>query len=208
VGARTAPIAVFMDEPIKHRRHSLRLKGYDYAQAGAYFITLCAHDRACLFGEVIDGSMRLNAVGQLAATLWNDMPARFTQADLDLFVVMPNHLHGIIVLFDRAAPRTGAPRSRAAAPTVGDIVGAFKSLFVVRYAEGVKHGRWPPFNPRLWQRNYYEHVIRDESELARIRRYIEENPLRWELDDENPLRAIRGARQQGGHKGRPYATDF
>ncbi len=181
------------DQAAKHRRRSLRLKEYDYTQAGAYFITICTQGRACLFGEVVDGSMCWNAAGQLAAIMWTDMSVRFPGIDLDAFVVMPNHVHGIIVLPDRAivgAPRVGA-RERAAtraAPTVGDVVGAFKSLFTVQYIRGVKENRWQAFDRRVWQRNYYEHIIRDETELARLRRYIDENPLRWEFDRENPRR--------------------
>jgi putative transposase len=160
------------------------LQGYDYGQAGAYFVTVCTQNRTCLFGEVTDGAMRLNSAGELAATVWNSMPERFPEIELDMFVVMPNHLHGIIVLsdFGRAATR--------AAPTVGDVVGAFKSLFTLRFVEGVKSKRWPAFDRRVWQRNYYEHVIRDERDLARARRYIDENPLRWDFDRDNPQRKI------------------
>ena len=205
------------DTAAKRRRRSLRLSGYDYAQAGAYFITICTEGRACLFGEVANGTMRLNAAGQLAVTLWNDLTPRFVGIELDAFVVMPNHVHGVIVLPDRTpivgaplvgahdravgAPLVGAHANKAAtraaptvgdaqgnkaatraAPTVGDVVGAFKSLFTVEYIRGVKEYRWPAFDRRVWQRNYYEHIIRDEAELARVRRYIDENPLQWELD--------------------------
>jgi hypothetical protein len=90
-------------------RCSLCLQGYDYAQAGAYFVTICTQNPACLFDEVTDGTTRLNPAGQLAATLWNDMPLRFPETDMDAFVVMPNHVHGIIVLPDRPAV-VGAPR--------------------------------------------------------------------------------------------------
>lgn len=183
------------DTAAKRGRRSLRLSGYDYAQAGAYFITICTEGRACLFGEVANGTMRLNAAGQLAVTLWNDLTPRFVGTELDAFVVMPNHVHGVIVLPDRTATvgasLMGAQGNKAAtraAPTVGDVVGAFKSLFTVEYIRGVKEYRWPAFDRRVWQRNYYEHIIRDEAELARVRRYIDENPLQWELDKENPQR--------------------
>ncbi len=187
-------------EPVERRRRSLRLSGYDYAQAGAYFITICTQSRACLFGEVADGAMRPNGAGEMATRLWHEMPARFSDLEVDAFVVMPNHIHGILVLSDVGAPlvsargeaiETGAAtRAAPTAPraTIGDIVGAFKSLFTVEYIRGVRDGRWPAGNRRVWQRNYYEHVIRDESDLARVRRYIEENPLRWEFDQENPQR--------------------
>ena len=165
----------------KHRRRSLRLDGYDYAQAGAYFVTICTEGRACLFADVAQGTMRLNAAGRLAVTLWNALTPRFLGIELDAFVVMPNHVHGVIVLPDRAAtvgaPLVSAHSNRAAtraAPTVGDVVGAFKSLFTVEYIQGVKECRWPAFDRRVWQRNYYEHIIRDEAELARVRRQLRE----------------------------------
>ncbi len=179
---------------VKHRR-SLRLKGYDYAQAGAYFVTICAQDRACLFGDVVEGSMCLNDAGRMLIRLWNGIPARFPAIEIDLFAVMPNHLHGIIVLAD--VPDTGATTrvaptadpvhaEKKIAPTLGEVVGAFKSASTVEYIRGVKARAWPEFRRRLWQRNYYEHIIRDETSLNRIRRYIDENPLNWALDDENP----------------------
>jgi REP element-mobilizing transposase RayT len=176
-------------------RRSLRLKDYDYSQAGAYFVTVCTQNRACLFGEVAGDKISLNEVGQLAEALWRDLPTDFPTIALDTFIVMPNHIHGIVVLPDRTA--VGAAlvaareddRARAAtraAPALSDVVGAFKSLFAVRYIQGVKSHQWPPFNRRVWQRNYYEHVVRDETDLVRIRTYIDENPLRWQLDEENP----------------------
>jgi putative transposase len=193
---------------LSDRRRSLRLKGYDYAQAGAYFVTICTQGRACLFGDAVDDTICFSAAGQLAAALWNQMPSRFPEVDLDAFVVMPNHIHGIILLSD-GATIVGAPHSPSktgvnalmagdhsreggatrAAPTIGNVVGAFKSLFTVEYIQGVKVSGWPRFQGRLWQRNYYEHVIRDEPELARVRCYIDENPLRWAFDDENPQRS-------------------
>lgn len=185
-------------EPVQHRRRSLRLNGYDYAQAGAYFITLCTQDRVCLSGQVADGAMRLNDAGESAARSWHDLPVRFSGLDVDAFVVMPNHIHGILVLSDNAAT-VGAPlvgarvdatekAAKRAAPTIGDIAGGFKSSFTVEYIRSVRNGLLPQFYRRVSQRNYYEHIIRDEAELTRVRRYIEENPLRWESDQENPQR--------------------
>ena len=200
-----------------HRRRSLRLKGYDYSMAGAYFVTICTQDRACLFGDVVAGAMRLNEAGQMVSALWDGIAARFSNVEIDQFVVMPNHLHGILVLGDGAggmtterattrvaptgivgAPLVGAPATNGdpvGAPLVGalvrlgDVVGAFKSLATTGYIAGVKARGWPEFRGRLWQRNYYEHVIRDESALERIRRYVDDNPARWEFDDENPRNA-------------------
>jgi putative transposase len=178
------------------RRRSLRLKGYDYSMAGAYFVTICAQERACLFGDVTAGVMRLNDAGQMVATSWEAIATRFSGVEIDQFVVMPNHLHGILVLPDareattkgattRVAPTVGAPLVGAPA-RLGEVVGGFKSLATVGYINGVKANGWPGFRGRLWQRNYYEHIIRDETALNRVRRYIDENPARWEFDDENP----------------------
>jgi putative transposase len=203
-----------IDEPVQPRRRLLRLDGYDYAQTGVYFVTVCVQDRACLFGRIIGGAMHLNVAGELAAEARCSIPAQFSGVEIDAFVVMPNHLHGIIVIADEmsvGAPLVGArlPTSERAAtraaptdrdhdddanrpankrPTVGGIVGGFKSSFTVEYIRGVKAGRWSAFDRRVWQRKYYEHVVRDEADLARIRRYIEENPLRWEFDHDNPAR--------------------
>jgi putative transposase len=163
------------------RRRSLRLKGYDYSRAGAYFVTICAQDKACLFGDVVDGGICLNDAGYMLAMLWSDIPARFADVEIDAFVVMPNHVHGIIVLPDAADSLT-----TKVAPALGAVVSAFKSVTTVHYIRGVKTRAWPAFRRRLWQRNYYEHVIRDEKALDRIRRYIDENPVRWAFDDENP----------------------
>lgn len=180
-----------IDEPALPRRRSLRLDGYDYAQAGAYYITICTQGRACLFGQVIDGAVGLNDAGRLAVRLWHDLPARFSGLDIDAFVVMPNHLHGILVLSDDVGAALVAARGEdraRAAPTIGDIVGRFKSSFTVAYIRDVRRAKLPAFHRRVWQRNYHEHIIRDERDLTRIRRYIEENPMRWEFDRENPLR--------------------
>jgi putative transposase len=304
-------------DPNRHHRRSIRLKGYDYSQAGAYFITICTQDRACLFGKVVNGEMRLNDAGRMVLAEWNMLPERFPHVVLDAFVVMPNHVHGIVVITNPAtddtattapkivgtglvpvpnagtmdaapnagtmgavpdagtmgavpdagtmgaapdagtmgaapnagtmgaAPNAGtmgaAPNAgtmgaapdagmmgavpddgattrvaptaativgtglvpvpddgattRATtrtttrvAPTVGDIVGAFKSRVTVEYIRGVKTSGWPPFRGRLWQRNYYEHIIRNERALNAIRQYIIENPRRWQMDRENEAR--------------------
>jgi REP element-mobilizing transposase RayT len=309
-------------DPSRHHRRSIRLKGYDYSQAGAYFVTILAQDRARVFGEIVDDAMQLNAAGEMVLAEWDALPSRFPTIELDAFVVMPNHVHGIIVITenpsnvvgaglvpapvavrddvgattvgattdqattdrattvgattvgattvgattdgattdrattdgattdgattDRAttvgattvgattvgattvgATTVGATTDRATtdrattvgattvgattrvaptdadaatvvspvAPTVGDVVGAFKSLTTVLYTRGVKQSAWPPFRGRLWQRNYYEHIIRDEAALVRIREYIANNPLQWALDRENPVRAVREPRQ-------------
>jgi putative transposase len=261
-------------ETSRGHRRSIRLRGYDYGQAGAYFVTLCALGRACAFGEVVDGVMRLNACGTIVDALWRAIPVHFPGTSIDEYVVMPNHLHGVLVLvgapfmapsgvtttapegamnraptaapgaMDRvsvvpegamnraptaapgtvdrvsvvpegamnraptAAPGTvdrvsvvpegamnraptAVPGTMARvsvvpegamnrAPTLGGIVRAFKAR--VTRAVGAP----------VWQRNYYEHILRDEASLSRTRQYIRDNPAQWESDDENP--AFVGAR--------------
>ena len=153
----------------EHLRRSLRLEGYDYSQAGAYFVTTCAQGRECLFGEVDSAAMRLNAAGEVVERTWTDLGARFPTIGLDAFAVMPNHFHAIVVL-------------AGVTPKLGDVVGAFKSLSAIAINRLLlRSGR------SLWQRNYYEHIIRTEAALNRIREYITTNPLRWQLDRENPV---------------------
>ncbi len=169
-------------DPARHHRRSIRLAGYDYRQAGAYYVTICVQHQACLFGTVDGDRLQLSPAGAMVASEWEALQARFPAVRLDAYVVMPNHLHGIITLSDaERLPGHGAPR-------LGDIVGAFKSTTTVRYSRSVRSGRWPPFPGRLWLRNYYEHIIRDDAELCRIRQYVADNPLQWADDVENPQR--------------------
>lgn len=183
-------------DPKKHQRRSIRLKGYDYGQAGAYFVTVCVQDRTCLFGDIVNGEMRLNDAGKMIQAVWNEIPIHYSGFETDAFVIMPNHFHGIIVIVGAgpgACPdgvqSLGIGQSQGIAPTglsLPDIIHRFKTMTTKRYADGVKNYGWPPFLGRLWQRNYYEHVIRNEESLNHIRQYILNNPLQWEFDRENP----------------------
>jgi putative transposase len=182
-------------------RRSTRLKGYDYAQAGAYFVTICTHDRSCLFGNIADGEMCLNAWGIMATECWHAIPHHFPHVVLDEAIIMPNHLHGIIVIQGRGEasalpihvpkelPKTDASPLQQGRPngtqpgSLSAIVQNFKSIST-RRINGV---RGMPGTP-VWQRNYYEHVIRNERELEKIREYVATNPLKWALDRENPQR--------------------
>jgi len=172
-------------------RRSIRLKGYDYSRAGAYFVTICTHQRQCLFGDIVDGDMRLNALGEIARQCWLAIPDHFPHARLDEFVIMPNHVHGIIWIVDDvradAANVVGAKNfsplqnqyPHGTSKTIGSIVRGFK-IGVTKWAR--QHANVHT----VWQRNYYEHIIRDEKSLNRIRQYIMSNPMRWHLDRENP----------------------
>jgi len=166
-----------MYDPEKHHRRSLRLKDYDYSQAGAYFVTLCTHERECSLGEIIDSEVKLSPVGNIVKKEWKKLSTRFSNVQWDAFVVMPNHIHGIIIF--KSKDNVGAtlvvaqtPRAGTSpAPTVGDVIGMFKSLCVNQCIQNeLKLGK-------LWQRNYYEHIIRNEKALYRIRQYIKNNPL-------------------------------
>ena len=174
--------------PDVHRRRSNRLAGYDYSLAGRYFVTIVTEGRSCCFGEVAGDEMRLNDAGQMACRTWEELPERFAGIKMDYFVVMPNHLHGIVVL---SRSPTGAEdrATTRVAPTLGSVIGAYKSLTTVEYTRGVGALSWPPFERRLWQRNYYEHIVRDNESLSHIRQYILDNPAQWDLDQENPMTA-------------------
>lgn len=184
-----------VQKPFGHRR-STRLKGYDYTQPGAYFVTLLSWNRECLFGHVIDEKIILSDYGQILVDEWVRSFAIRREIKLDEFMVMPNHFHGIFWILNscRRGNPCGCPNKERAgtrpAPTnkktVGEIVGAFKSLTTNEYIRNVKDGKFPPFEKSVWQRNYYEHIIRDDEDLNRVREYIVNNLLNWELDELYP----------------------
>jgi putative transposase len=190
------------------QRRSIRLKGYDYTSTGAYFVTICAHARQPLFEN--------SGLKEILRGTWDAQQGRFPSISLDALVVMPNHVHFIVWLNAVGAPLAGAraPRPGRAgaspAPTLGQVVGAFKSIVATKW----RKRNTPRHSARVWQRNYYERVIRDEEELNRVREYILLNPLKWEFDRENPLRVTNSQYQEewdwleaGEHgMGRPVST--
>ena len=171
-------------------RRSIRLKGYDYTCEGSFYITLCTNNGRCLFGRIVDGKMVLNEFGKIVRDQWLGIRKRFNNVKLDEFVVMPNHFHGIfhitpnnrpiIVGATLAVAHTGETGEKP--PSVSDVVGAFKSLCVNRCLNWIKQNDTKRFFGKLWQRNYWEHIIRNDTELKRIRRYIRNNPEQWEKD--------------------------
>jgi putative transposase len=237
--------------PQIHHRRSIRLKGYDYSQRGAYFITICVQDRACLFGRVVNGQMELNDAGKMIEKWWQKIPEKFPDIELGEYTVMPNHFHAVVLNrgvgsdprvrpcvtritgsdprvrpcdtgdtgdgivnldagenstmgaeIDRGAGMdniggTDIGRTHGAAPTddnAGDILGEhvgsplhrvvqwFKTMTTNEYIRGVKTLDWPRFNGKLWQRNYYEHIIRNETSYLTISNYIINNPAKWDTD--------------------------
>lgn len=228
----------------KQRRRALRLRGYDYANSGAYFVTIVTQGRACLFGDIVNAETRLNDAGSAIEHWWFELNNKFRTVETDEFVVMPNHFHGIVVIADVGADlsvgpdsegaHTCAPLQRTPLPTtrmgagvnpnadpahqgthtgvplqgahpvppvprrggpmyppsgvasIPTIIQWFKTMTTNQYLRGVKSLGWAPFQGQLWQRNYYEHVIRDEASLDRIREYVLNNPAQWAIDRENP----------------------
>jgi putative transposase len=160
----------------KHHRRSIRLKGFDYSRSAVYFVTICVQNRECLLGTISQHKMLLNDSGQMVAAEWLALTSRFPSVILDEFVVMPNHFHGIVYISSDSADR----------PTLGKIIGAFKSIVTDHYITGVKTQGWIPFDQRLWQRNYYEHIVKNESALHSIQQYVRDNPLTWLTDSLNP----------------------
>jgi REP element-mobilizing transposase RayT len=188
-----------------HHRRSIRMREYDYSQEGAYFVTICTYGKECLYGEVIDGKMRLNEYGKIIEVEWLKTAQIRNNVLMDEYVIMPNHIHGIVVIADDGgskncrgtaccAPRNNGIIKGAArcAPTFGQfgkivsgslpaIVRAFKSAT----NKQINQSRRSP-GDKVWQRSYYEHVIRDENDYLQIREYIINNPMKWEFDQEHP----------------------
>lgn len=156
------------------RRSSPRLESYDYSKQGAYFLTICTYQHQGLFGNVRDGNMHLNPAGEMVESTWLELDEFYSFVQLDAYIIMPNHVHGIILLQE--------------SDTVGvsDIMQRFKSKTTHLYGLGVRQTQWLPYHERLWQRSFYDHIIRQAESLDRIREYIYHNPLKWDLEKNSP----------------------
>ena len=189
-----------------HHRRSIRLQGYDYSQAGAYYVTIVVQGRDCLFGEVVNGEMYINAYGEIVQKWWDEIPIHFPNVELGAFVIMPNHVHGIIFITTERRGEVLSPRDNPnnnnldenvdgtnqqggdasqpplRKPSLGQIIAYFK------YQSTKEMNRIETENAitKFWQRNYYEHIIRDEKDLQNKTDYIEANPMLWDEDDNNP----------------------
>ena len=162
----------------------MRLHGFDYARPGAYSITVCVEDRRCVFGRVVANQIQMNDQGRMIEAFWHKLPVRLTALETDAFVVMPNHVHGIVHL-GRGGNMGPSPGGHMG-PPLPVIVQWFKTMTTNAYIRGVRGCGWPPFERRLWQRGYYDHIVRDAEDLNRIRDYIARNPSNWRQDPLNP----------------------
>jgi REP element-mobilizing transposase RayT len=180
----------------RHYRKSIRLQEYDYSHPGNYFFTICTVGRACILGEVRACEVHLSRLGEIMMEAWLDLPAHHSMIELDEMVIMPNHVHGILSI---CTDEDGMPIGQdmpSSTPTrgkrgpgkgsLGSILGSFKSAS----SRNINKHRATPGTP-VWQANFYEHIIRNEQSLDRIRAYIAGNPARWDDDDENPYRQPR-----------------
>ncbi|MBW4641900.1 MAG: transposase [Goleter apudmare HA4340-LM2] len=209
--------------PNIHHRQSIRLRGYDYSQPGAYFITICTQHHECCLGEIINGDMKFTVRGAIAFRLWLQIPDHFPNVELDEFIIMPNHIHGIIVITDKltdggqivgvghevaghqgvghqgaghqgvghqGAGHQGAETAplRRRKPTLGQVVAYYKYQ-TTKIINQIDH---TPKN-RVWQRNYYDRIIRHPNTFHLIQKYIIANPIRWHQDPINPRRGAVSA---------------
>ncbi len=172
-----------MDDTKEPHRRSIRLKEYDYGQAGAYFVTICTQQRECLFGGIIEGKMHLSEAGKEVQSIWGKLPQRYPHTGIEVHIVMPNHFHGIITIDVGAIHESPLRMSTVIHSRRKMLLSKMVGYFKMNSAQQINHLRTTRGQP-VWQRNYYEHVIRNEIDLKEIREYIENNPLKW-LEDEN-----------------------
>ena len=170
-----------MKATLLHRR-SIRLRGYDYSSPGAYFVTLCAQNREHFFGHTDDGNLCLNDAGKMVERWYNEVCRKFPVIECGEMIVMPNHFHCIWQI-----------TKQDATINIPTVVQWFKTMTTNEYIHGVKELGWPPFDKRLWQRNYFERIIRDNHAYENIRNYIQTNPERWNSDQlrENEIYPVR-----------------
>ncbi len=176
--------------PDIHHRKSIRLKNYDYSKEGLYFITICTQDKECLFGEIIDGKMILNIAGIMIEKIYNELANYFENIQINDYVIMPNHFHCIIEIVGVESISTQNDINNknrvdiesTPTTTIPNIIQTFKRYTPLEYIKMVKNNELPNFDKRIWQRNYYENIIRNDEIHQKIIEYIENNPLKWEND--------------------------
>jgi len=179
------------------------LKNFDYSQNGWYFVTICTKNRECLFGEIVDNKMVLNKYGEIVNHCWLDIQKHYNNVELDVFQTMPNHIHGIIIIQnsnqsvgnDPCVVPTNNYQVGHGDPTLQNnirqqqllcrIIKCFKTITTKKYIDGVNNNQFPRFDKQIWQRSFYDHIIRNENSLFKIRQYIRDNPQNWDKDRNN-----------------------
>jgi REP element-mobilizing transposase RayT len=161
--------------PVTPKRKSPRLQGYDYGQAGAYFATICVQDRRFLFGHVSNAELVLSPAGHMVAEWWQRLPSKYADVEIDHWVVMPNHFHGIVITGQ------GLPINHMGSP-LPTVIGWFKTMATNAYLRDIKERGWESYTGKLWQRSFHDHIIRSEDALNRIREYVLNNPVHWQAD--------------------------
>jgi len=189
----------------RHHRRSIRLPGYDYSSEGAYYVTIVTQGRECLFGEIFEGNMRLNEYGEIVQKWWNEIPIHFPTVELGMFVIMPNHVHGIIFITTKRRGEVISPHEdpnnnvqdahvaetetlnlgRETLPLRRPILGQIVAYFKYQSTKEMNRIETDKAITKFWQRNYYEHIIRDEKDLQNKTDYINTNPSLWDEDDNN-----------------------
>ncbi|MBX2990232.1 MAG: hypothetical protein KF749_03580 [Bacteroidetes bacterium] len=174
------------------RRKNIRLRGYDYSEPGAYFVTICTKDRACILGEIVDGTMRLSDAGKTVEAWWKDIPAHFPNTRCDVLQIMPNHVHGIVEIKEKsrkgevASPKMNAsPEGDATSPPRKISLGRIVAYFKYQASKYINEANRTP-GKKVFQRNYHDRIIRSDAEYFFVERYITLNPLLWHLDSDNP----------------------
>ena len=170
--------------PEIHHRKSIRLKYYDYTTSGYYFITICTQNRRHILSKIVGAGLvpaqiQKTDFGNKVEKIYLELEEKYQNIKLYDYIIMPNHFHGIIEIFDK---KFWAGTRPAPTVSISDIIRDFKSLTTLEYLKGVKENKYPNFDKRIWQRNYYEHIIRNEKEYYKIIEYIRTNPLKWEED--------------------------
>jgi len=183
---------------MKKKRKKLRLQNYDYSQNGMYFVTICTHNKKCFFGRVEDNKMKLNLAGKIIDKWWIELENKFDIISHE-YVIMPNHIHGIIEINNNACDNVVADlcvsqnakkeehvqqgQTHRSVPTISTMIQWFKTMTTNEYIKNVKMGKLPPFDKKIWQRSYYDHIIRKEESLQKIQEYIIINPSEWQKDE-------------------------
>lgn len=172
------------------QRKPNRLKNFDYSSANAYFVTVCVYNFKSLFSKIEGQYSVLNESGKMIQKWWLEIETKFKEVKLDEFIIMPNHMHGIVIITDNLSEAgdsiVAGKTDRHTGLSLQNIIGWFKTMSTNEYIRGVKEMKYPPFEKHLWQRSYYDRIIRNEEEFLRIQEYIYYNPLKWNWEKNNP----------------------